>query len=150
MALVPSRLTSSNWTMIVRHFSLQHGLWRNSGAATRMWHVNKLTWRSLQSRYVYYSGLRRSCITEARAEVSGTWFRQQCAIESHVPKSRASHIHIRGQITCPLTSAFASVMQDLRNPLYLTGTSLFPRPHPSIKAIEFWWPGNTHDKNCRP
>ena len=35
-------------------FLSQHGLWRNSGAATRTWHVNKLTWRSLQSRYVYY------------------------------------------------------------------------------------------------
>ena len=95
-----------------------------------------ITW-IFYSRIFLYSGLRRSCITEARAEVSGTWFGQQCAcaIESHVPKSRASHIHIRSQITCPLTSAFASVMQDLRNPLYSARLSLLSSAPPPVASL---------------
>ena len=66
-----------------------------------------------------YSGLRRSCITEAKAEVSGhvIWPRM-CICDARDFLLRAcwpNHV--------PLTSALASVMQDLRNPLYRTITS---------------------------
>ena len=67
---------------------------------------------------VVYSGLRRSCITEAKAEVSGhvIWPRM-CICDARDFGTWLSIAHCCLNHV-PLTSAIASVMQDLRNPLY--------------------------------
>ena len=77
-------------------FLSQHGLWRNSGAATRTWHVNKLTWRSLQSRYVYClwnTNADLHKINSSRIWVQKTLPIQSCIKKSHMTRpTRAEHI----------------------------------------------------------